>query len=35
MTEGAGLADIAPHLLVLALMSAVFLSLGSMIFRWE
>jgi ABC-type multidrug transport system permease subunit len=35
MTEGAGLADIAPHLLVLALMSAVFLSLGSLIFRWE
>lgn len=35
MTEGAGLADIVPHLLVLALMSAVFLSLGSLIFRWE
>jgi ABC-type multidrug transport system permease subunit len=35
MTEGAGLADIAPHLLVLTLMSAVFLSLGSLIFRWE
>ena len=35
MTEGAGLADIAPHLLVLALMSAVVLSLGSLIFRGE
>jgi ABC-type multidrug transport system permease subunit len=35
MTEGAGLVDIAPHLLVLAFMSAVFLSLGSVIFRWE
>ena len=35
MTEGAGLADIAPHLVVLALMSAVFLSVGSIIFRWE
>lgn len=35
MTEGAGLADIAPHLLVLSLMSAVFLLAGSLIFRWE
>jgi ABC-type multidrug transport system permease subunit len=35
MTEGAGLADIAPHLAVLALMTAVFLSIGSFIFRWE
>lgn len=35
MTEGAGLADIAPQLLVLAVMSAVFLSIGSFIFKWE
>jgi ABC-type multidrug transport system permease subunit len=35
MTEGAGLADIAPHLAVLALMTAIFLSIGSFIFRWE
>jgi len=35
MTEGAGLAEIAPHLAVLTLMTAVFLSIGSLIFRWE
>jgi len=35
MTEGAGLADIAPHLAVLALMTAIFLSIGSFILRWE
>ncbi len=35
MTEGAGLVEIAPHLGVLAAMTAVFLSIGSMIFRWE
>ncbi len=35
MTEGAGLMDIAPHLAILALMTAAFLSIGSFIFRWE
>ncbi len=35
MTEGAGLADIAPHLLILGLMTALFLGIGSLIFRWE
>ncbi len=35
MTEGAGLADIAPHLGVLVAMTVVFLSIGSFIFRWE
>ena len=35
MTEGAGLVDIAPHLVILALMTAVFLAIGSFIFRWE
>jgi ABC-type multidrug transport system permease subunit len=35
MTEGAGLMDIAPHLAVLALMTAAFLFIGSLIFRWE
>ncbi len=35
MTEGAGLADIAPHLLVLAFMTALFLAVGSFIFKWE
>lgn len=35
MIDGAGLADIAPHLIVLALMSIFFLLLGSWLFRWE
>ncbi len=35
MTEGAGFTDIAPHLVVLVIMTAIFLSIGSMIFRWE
>jgi len=35
MTEGAGLAEIAPSLIALSLMSVVFLAVGSMIFRWE
>ena len=35
MTEGAGLADIAPNLLVLGVMSVVFLAIGSLIFKWE
>jgi ABC-2 type transport system permease protein len=35
MTEGAGLAQIAPHLAILGLMTAVFLSIGSIIFQWE
>jgi len=35
MTEGAGLAEIAPHLVVLSIMSVVFLAVGSIIFRWE
>ncbi len=35
MTEGATLVDIAPHIVVLAAMSAIFLSIGSFIFRWE
>jgi ABC-type multidrug transport system permease subunit len=35
MTEGAGLREIAPQLLILGIMSAVFLSIGSLIFKWE
>ncbi len=35
MIDGAGLAGIAPQLLVLALMSLFFLVLGSWLFRWE
>ena len=35
MIDGAGLASIAVHLLVLALMSLFFLFLGSWAFRWE
>jgi len=35
MTEGAGLVDIAPHIAILAIMTVVFLSIGSFIFRWE
>jgi ABC-2 type transport system permease protein len=35
MTEGAGLVDIVPHIAILAAMTAIFLSIGSFIFRWE
>jgi len=35
MTEGAGLADIAPHIAILAVMTVIFLSIGSFIFRRE
>ncbi len=35
MTEGASLADITPNLLMLGIMSALFLAIGSMIFKWE
>ncbi|OGW39071.1 MAG: ABC transporter permease [Nitrospirae bacterium GWD2_57_9] len=35
MTEGAGLMDVAPHIVVLAAMTAIFLTVGSFIFRWE
>ncbi|HXY62062.1 MAG TPA: ABC transporter permease [Nitrospirota bacterium] len=35
MTEGAGLVAIAPQLTVLAIMAAIFLLIGSFIFRWE
>ncbi len=35
MTDGAGLAEIAPHLLVLGIMGVFFLAVGSLIFRWE
>jgi ABC-2 type transport system permease protein len=35
MTEGAGFLDIAPQLAILAIMTGIFLSLGSLIFRWE
>lgn len=35
MTEGAGFIDIAPQLAILAIMTAAFLAIGSLIFRWE
>jgi len=35
MTEGAGLAQVLPQLTILLVMSAVFLLIGSLIFRWE
>ncbi|MFD2168000.1 ABC transporter permease [Thalassotalea euphylliae] len=35
MTEGATLADVNDHLLVMALMSALFLGLGSYLFSWN
>jgi len=35
MIDGAGLLDIAPNLIVLAGMTALFLALGSWLFRWE
>jgi ABC-2 type transport system permease protein len=35
MTEGATLAQVAPHLYILALMTAVFLGVGAYTFRWD
>jgi len=35
MTEGATLAQVSGHLIVLAAMTVVFLSLGAWSFRWE
>ncbi len=35
MTEGAGFAQVLPELSILLVMSAVFLLVGSLIFRWE
>lgn len=35
MLEGAGLSDIAPQLLILALMTMVFVTLAAMLFRWH
>jgi ABC-type multidrug transport system permease subunit len=35
MIDGAGLLDIATHLLALAVMSGIFLAVGSYLFRWE
>jgi len=35
MTEGAGLVQVAPHLIVLAAMTALFMALGSALFKWE
>lgn len=35
MLEGAGLGDIAPHLLVLGLMTLLFLGLASLLFQWD
>lgn len=35
MSEGAPLSQVMPHIWVLALMSAVFLALGAIVFKWE
>lgn len=35
MLDGAGLSAVAPHLLVLVAMSAVFLAIGAATFRWD
>ena len=35
MTEGATLAQVAPHLYVLAAMTVIFLAVGAWTFRWE
>jgi len=35
MIDGAGLVDIADHLLLLGLSSAILLWIGARIFRWE
>jgi ABC-type multidrug transport system permease subunit len=34
MLDGAALVDIVPQIAVLAIMSAVFLTIGALIFRW-
>ncbi len=35
MLDGAGLVDVAPQIIILTIMSAVFLSLGAILFRWH
>jgi ABC-type multidrug transport system permease subunit len=35
MIDGAGLADIAPQLTILVIMSALFLAFGALAFRWH
>ena len=35
MIDGAGFVDIAPQLMTLVLMSALFLSFGALVFRWH
>jgi ABC-type multidrug transport system permease subunit len=35
MIEGSGFLEIAPHLIVLSIMTVIFLGIGSLIFRWE
>jgi len=35
MIDGAGLADISYHLVVLIVQSIVFLIIGALLFRWE
>ena len=35
MIDGAGIVDIAPQLTTLVVMSAIFLSLGALVFRWH
>lgn len=35
MTEGATLAQVSPHLVILAVMTAVFMAVASFTFRWE
>ena len=35
MIDGAGLVQIAPQLTTLVIMSAVFLSIGALVFRWH
>jgi hypothetical protein len=35
MLDGAGLAEVAPQIIILTVMSIVFLSLGALLFRWH
>jgi ABC-type multidrug transport system permease subunit len=35
MLEGAGINDVLPHLLILALMTVVFVTLAGALFRWH
>jgi hypothetical protein len=35
MIDGAGLVDVFPHLLAMAIMTSIFLAVGAISFRWD